>query len=46
MNNEKIERFDVNYFNKLSKEEKEKYFINFIRKTLGIMDKKEDSHVN
>lgn len=41
MNNEKIERFDVNYFNKLGKEEKEKYFINFIRKTLDIMDKKE-----
>lgn len=46
MVNQKVERFNVNYFNKLNKSEKEKYFTNFIRKTLGIMDKKEDSNVN
>lgn len=46
MNSEKVKKFDVNYFNKLNKEEKEKYFINFIRETLDIMDKKEDTHVN
>lgn len=39
MNKEKIERFDVNFFNSLNQKDKEKYFIKYIRKTLGIMEK-------
>lgn len=39
MNKDKIERFDTAYFNKLSKEDKEEYFLQYIRKTLGIMER-------
>ena len=46
MNKDKIERFDSVFFKNLNQEEKEKYFINYIRKTLGIMEKGGDRHGN
>lgn len=39
MNKEKIERFDTEYFEKLNKKDKEEYFLQYIRKTLGIMER-------
>lgn len=39
MNKDKIERFDTEYFKKLNKKNKEQYFLQYIRKTLGIMER-------
>lgn len=46
MNKDKIERFDVNYFNKLNKKDKEEYFLQYIKKTLGIMERGGDKNAN
>lgn len=46
MNKVNIERFDVNFFNKLNQKYKEEYFIKYIRKTLGIMEKGGDRNGN
>lgn len=46
MNKDNIERFDVKFFNKLNQKDKEEYFIEYIKKTLGIMEKGGDRSVN
>lgn len=46
MNKDKIERFDTEYFKKLNKKDKEQYFLQYIRKTLGIMERGGDRNVN
>lgn len=46
MNKGNIERFDVNFFNKLDQKDKEEYFVEYIRKTLGIMEKGGDINAN
>lgn len=40
MNFDKLDKFDSEYFKSLNQEDKEKYFITFVRKTLDMIDKK------
>ena len=46
MNKDKIDRFDSEYFKRLSKKDKEKYFLNYVKKTLGIMERGGDRYGN
>ncbi len=47
MNKDKIDRFDTDFFKRLkTQKEKEKYFLNYVRKTLGIMERGERKNVN
>lgn len=46
MNHEKINRFDVDYFKSLNKKDKEKYYIDFVKKTLNKMEKGGTINVN
>lgn len=46
MNNDKIERFDTEYFKKLNKKDKEQYFLQYIRKALNTMVKGGDINAN
>lgn len=46
MNKEKIERFDTEYFKKLNEEDKEKYFLQYIKKAFRIIYRGGDRNVN
>lgn len=39
MNFDKLDRFDTDYFKTLSKEDREKYYISFVKKALDKMEK-------